>query len=365
MPLPPCTDWLEAVANAKFYSLLNLPRVVGVEKMQYFGQRSLGATKEMFLQTGSVLKNSIVREVKKSGLYGLLIDEVTDISVTEQLITFVQFWDSTTCNVQIKFLGTNAFLAESDSEHAESISTTLLTELNRCGLPVDQLIGLCTDGASVMTGKNSGVAARLKQLNRHVVSVHCICHKLSLACCDTNKGLEYVQGVERWLFQVWKFFENSPKHLATYLKLQMSVKQLQEPSKEAKDKCLHRLAKATRTRWLSLGKAIEGVHKDYIPLVLTLKHFEEQDAQASGLLGKMHKAIFIGVVTVRNRILPVLNRLSCASSKEVSFLHIQPTLEKCFSDLDKILQTDTPINELQSDLSPNGRLKQADLTFSD
>ena len=99
--------WLakEAVANAKCYSLLNLPRVVGVEKTQYFGHRSPGAIKELFLQTGSVLKNSIVQEVKKSGLYGLLIDEVMDISVTEQLITFVQFWNSTTDNVQIKFLG--------------------------------------------------------------------------------------------------------------------------------------------------------------------------------------------------------------------------------------------------------------------
>ena len=121
-----------------------------------------------------------------------------------------------------------------------------------------------------------------------------------------------MQEVERWLFQVWKFFENSPKRLAAYMKIPMSVKQLQEPSKEAKDKCLHRLAKATRTRWLSLGKAIEGVHKDYILLVLTLKHFEEQDAQASGMLGKMHKAKFIGIVTVMNHILPVLNRLSCA-----------------------------------------------------
>ena len=127
----------EAVANAKCYSLLNLPRVVGVEKMQYFGHRSPGAIKELFLQTGSVLKNSIVQEVKKSGLYGLLIDEVMDISVTEQLITFVQFWNSTTDNVQIKFLGINDLLAESDSANAESISTTLVMELNQCELPVD------------------------------------------------------------------------------------------------------------------------------------------------------------------------------------------------------------------------------------
>ena len=64
---------------------------MGVDKMQYFGHRSPGAISYMFLQTGSV-----VQEVKKSGLYGLLIDEVTDISATEQLITFLRFCNSIT-----------------------------------------------------------------------------------------------------------------------------------------------------------------------------------------------------------------------------------------------------------------------------
>lgn len=129
---------------------------------------------------------------------------------------------------------------------------------------------------------------------------------------------------------------------------------------------MRRLAKATRTRWLSLGKAIEGVHKDYIPLMLTLKHFEKQDAQAAGLLGKMHNAKFIGVVTIMNHILPFLNRLSCTFQQgKVSFAHIQPALEKCIDDLNKISQTEAPITEFQNDLSPNGRLRQAELTLSD
>ena len=165
---------------------------------------------------------------------------------------------------------------------------------------------------------------------------------------------------------MWKFLDNSPKRLAAYLKIQMSVKQLQEPSKETKNKCVRRLAKATWTRWLSLGKAIEGVHRDYIPLMLTLKHLEEQDAQAAGLLGKMHNAKFIGVVTIMNHILPVLNRLSCTFQQgKVSFAHIQPALEKCIDDLNKILQTEAPITEFLSDLSPNGRLRQAELTLSE
>ena len=67
---------------------------------------------------------------------------------------------------------------------------------------MDHLIALCTNGVSVMTGKNSGVAAKLKDLNRNLFSIHRICQKQSLSCCNTNEGLAYVQEVERWLFQV-------------------------------------------------------------------------------------------------------------------------------------------------------------------
>ena len=137
--------------------------------------------------------------------------------------------------------------------------------------------------------------------------------------------------------------------LPAYLKIQMSLKQLQEPSKEAKDKCVQRLAKATLTRWLSPGKAIEGVHRDKVPLILPLKHFEEQDAHTSGLLRKMQNSKFIGVVTIMNHILPILNRRSCTFKQgKVAFAHIQPALEKCVDDLNKILQTEAPITEFQS-----------------
>ena len=43
---------------------------------------------------------------------------------------------------------------------------------------------------------------------------------------------------------LWRKAGCSHKRLATYLKVQMTVKQLREPSKEAKDKCVRRLAKA-------------------------------------------------------------------------------------------------------------------------
>ena len=49
-----------------------------------------------------------------------------------------------------------------------------------------KLTGVATDGASVMTGKRNGVASTLREESKLLLSVHCICHRLALACNDAN-----------------------------------------------------------------------------------------------------------------------------------------------------------------------------------
>ena len=200
----------------KFFSLLNLFHITGLRKMEFFPYKSQSTITEMALTLGSVLKESVLCQVRKAQSFGLMIDEVTDIAVLEQLVIFVQFWNRDSKGTETKFLGVRNLLKSSDSANAATITKSVLDELNECGLLVDKLLGLCSDGASVVTGKRNGVAAKLKELNKSLVSVHCICHKSSLACCDTNDEIVYIKEVERWLIQPWKFFENSSKCLAIY-----------------------------------------------------------------------------------------------------------------------------------------------------
>lgn len=53
-----------------------------------------------------------------------------------------------------------------------------------------------------MIGKNNSVAAQLKELNPVIINVHCISHKLALACTDTNKEIAYIKQVEDTLRQL-------------------------------------------------------------------------------------------------------------------------------------------------------------------
>ena len=53
---------------------------------------------------GTALQDKMLENVKKAHCFGLLSDEVTDESVLEMLITFIQYFDNKTGNVETRFL---------------------------------------------------------------------------------------------------------------------------------------------------------------------------------------------------------------------------------------------------------------------
>ncbi|KAI5059891.1 hypothetical protein GOP47_0024311 [Adiantum capillus-veneris] len=65
---------------------------------------------------------------------------------------------------------------------AESLYSTLIAFLVKMKLSLHKMIGIATDGASVMIGANNGVVSRLKKVVLHLLSFHCVAHRESLAC---------------------------------------------------------------------------------------------------------------------------------------------------------------------------------------
>ena len=47
-----------------------------------------GTIREMMLTIGHHIGDNVAEKVRKSGVYGLLVDEVTDISVKQQMVCF-------------------------------------------------------------------------------------------------------------------------------------------------------------------------------------------------------------------------------------------------------------------------------------
>ena len=320
-----------------------------VSQLKYFNHRSEGSIREIFLILGETIKEEIVTSVQKVQSYGLMVDEVTDISVQSQMLTFIQFVSPVTSSVEIAFLSVQNVLDEFSSANADALTSLIKDQLvQQCGLSLKNLKGLATDGAAVMIGKNNGVAAQLKELNPVIINVHCICHKLALACTDTNKEIAYIKRVEDTLRQLWTYFENSPKRLAVLLKMQINIKkcslQLKEKSKQI---LVKRMKKACSTRWLSFDKSVAALYQEYEAVLHTLQALDKGGcATAHGLLNRLKEGKFVGVLFILKDVLPILSNLSKAfQGGSVAFSQIVPLINATKASLEELLETNSPVQK--------------------
>jgi hypothetical protein len=58
------------------------------------------------------------------------------------------------------------------------------------------LVGIGTDGASNMLGKNNGLVEKLKRDMPDIISTHCIARKLNLAVLNSIKDVPFVSEIE-------------------------------------------------------------------------------------------------------------------------------------------------------------------------
>ena len=326
-----------------------IENVYEYENLKYFQHTSAGAQREIFITLGETVKDLVVTQAKKADAFGLLTDEVSDISVTEHLITFIQFFDRDAGKVTTSFLSCQDIVENFSSANTHAISNLLVESINSSGLDINKLTGFASDGASVMMGKKGGVAALLRLTCPSLINIHCICHRLALSCTDSNESIKYIKDIELLLRQLWQFFDNSPKRMANYLKMQLELKKM-DLSKGASKKVATRLKKACRTRWLSFDSSVQAVHSDFEAVLQTLSHCQDEDTTALGLLKKMKTIKFLGVIYILKEVLPVLSSLSRIFQDSLSSSAIVPQVNSTKERLDQLLLEETPLTKLQSDI---------------
>ena len=148
----------EFIANRKLIPLISfMEKVLGVSQLKHFSHRSQGSVREIYLTLGDTVKQNLLKRAINAKSFGLLMDEVTDISVSSQLISFIQFWDDESSSMTTMFLSSQNVLEDFSSCNSEAITELVKKELSASGLDISELMGLSTDGASVMVGKTNMV----------------------------------------------------------------------------------------------------------------------------------------------------------------------------------------------------------------
>ena len=232
----------EELPVTKLAKLNNLLDLQGLKEIRFFQHESERVIGEKVCTVGEAVITTFLADIQKATCYGLLVDDLTDVSVKELMVTFIQYID-TSGNVQTKFLFVRNLLQGSLSANAITIHDNIMEGLRSLDIDTAKFSSICTDGAAVMVGEKNGLAGLLRRSLPQILNFHCVCHKLALATVDTlgDKTLKYLNDLYDWCRQVWQLLENSPKKMAVFIKVQISLAQC-ESGDSSQDKKRRKMA---------------------------------------------------------------------------------------------------------------------------
>lgn len=177
------------------------------------------------------------------GYYSLMMDEATDVANKSVLMIYVQYI-SGKGDITCRFLD----VAEMQATTADAIFEAATSVLSDKEMDTDDMVGLSTDGASVMTGVHKGVAARFKELNPMIISNHCMAHRLQLISEKAANEVKYFVKFIGVLNQFAKALKYSPK-LCRAL----------ESGKHLANEKAKKIKQVFFTRWLSFEESVDAL----------------------------------------------------------------------------------------------------------
>ena len=182
--------------------------------------------------------------------FSLIIDETTDISSEKELAIIIRFYSEK----NQKIMDTLLEMVPMCSATGETIFEAITGALQKCGLPLANCIGLGCDGASTMVGQFNSVWSRLRAQNPECVLMRCVCH--SLALCIQHGFDKLPSNLSYLLQEIPGWFSHSKLRREGY-------KQLQEEMMDDDSVLETPFTRFAQTRWLSRGKVMSRIHKNW------------------------------------------------------------------------------------------------------
>ncbi|CAF2165695.1 unnamed protein product [Rotaria magnacalcarata] len=154
------------------------------------------------------IKRQIAEKIKGQA-FALMADENRDNGGHEQLsivIRRVVNADNHKYIIQKYFIG----LIRLHEFDAQTLSNEIVNYLTNYGAKLDSYIAQCYDGASVMSGKCSGVQAILRQNHMpNGIHIHCHVHRLNLVIVDVSKVIQYISEFYQIVSKIHSYFVSS------------------------------------------------------------------------------------------------------------------------------------------------------------
>ncbi|WAR31456.1 ZN862-like protein [Mya arenaria] len=203
------------------------------------------------------------------------------------------------------FLKLSNKLISEGSANAKNIVSLVVSELKAKGLDITKMVGIGTDGASVMAGKMGGVVKLLQGHSPSLIGVHCAAHRTTLATSQAAKLVQHMEEFARTIASTFRYFNNSALGSNRLCAIQSLL-----------DMPELKFAEVHSVRWLSLEHAVQVVYRTYPALCMVLEREATVEAAAKGLLHEVNQFKFIAITHLMMDTLPFISRLSKTFQKE-------------------------------------------------
>ncbi|XP_070800771.1 E3 SUMO-protein ligase KIAA1586-like [Pituophis catenifer annectens] len=224
----------------------------------------------------------------------LITDEASTVSCKPVLIVFLKVEDSEdppTIFVE---------LVELKKQDAETICSAVFESLHKVGFTRDYLQknAFCSDGASVMLGRKTGVSTRIANEFPNIIIWHCLNHRLQLVLDDAIKGIKQVNHFKIFIDKICSIFQQSNKNQI----------ELDKTSEELEINII-RIGRVFGPRWAACSlPATIAVWRAY---PVRHQHFH-RNAKYSGMAARLENKHFLNDLALMIDILEEISLLSTA-----------------------------------------------------
>ncbi|CAG8533825.1 14244_t:CDS:2, partial [Cetraspora pellucida] len=274
------------------------------EQAQYGSYQNNVSAREFIESIGRVIEQEIFQKLRKSDGWSLMLDESNTVSA-EKTLAIVSKHLIAPAKPIYRFLGLILL--------TDGTANTIIAEINRFfqakHISYDDLMHICTDGASTMIGSRVGVATQLKNKNPFILEHHCISYKLALAAKDAAKQVEEFKQYKKIVHNIYSYFSRSPERM---MHLKMTEKNLGDPH--------FTVLNIIETRWLSLSNVIQNLHQILSSIIDALLEDSYKNTVAEALYNSINETFIITTKFFAD-ILGTLRRMNLLFQKNHITIH--------------------------------------------
>lgn len=349
----------------------NLPHLFKGKNASYTSHRTV----DEFLDCqAKVVQDKVEEKVNEGGVYGMMIDEYTDVSARKHLAMVTRYIDQGSAKI--------AFLQDIQLPNgsADTIFSSMKGFLSeQTSIPLTNMTSFASDGPSVMVGKKNGVVALLKREHPSIIDIHCMNHRLQLAVSKAFHNAKAADRIDELLTGVFKYYHYSTVKSGSLDAMQTVLREMDQSETSVNLS----VKKAVHTRWLSHEKALQTVRKLYVAICKDLENAvaEGRDKKlrdgcgipASSLLKLMksyNSIYFIHLLCDVCTSLSSLTRLFERNDVDLSI--VEPKVQATMNSLQKMKDRDGPYlakaNVIAEELNITGetdKVKDAKIKFLD